>query len=1244
MGVPFTHLHVHTQYSLLDGASKPEELLRRAMELGMDSIAITDHGNMYGAVDLYQTAQKLSKEAEKQGKPGIRVIIGCEVYLTPGSRFDRIDKQPRYHLILLAENNEGYRNLSHLVSLGYIDGFYRKPRIDKDILRQYHEGIICLTACVQGEIPQAILSGNEERARAAVREYLDIFDKEHLFLEMQNHNLPEEARVNRGLHKLAAEFGLKLVVTNDLHYVRRADASAQDVLLCIQTNKTVTDPDRMKFNNDWYYCKSYEEMQELFPDDEEALRNTHAIAERCHVDFAFGKLLLPEFPIPEKYRGDADACVRDICTAEIPHRYGADLAALTDPAERQALQDKVEQRLGYELGIIRTMGYAAYFLIVWDFIRYCRSHKDGSGRPDPIPVGPGRGSAAGSIVAYLLHITNIDPLKYDLLFERFLNPERVSMPDIDTDFCYKRRGEVLDYVIRKYGPDHVSLIVTFGTLQARAAVRDAGRALGLPLAEVDRVAKAVPRTLGITLKDALASSRELQTLYETDEGVHHLIDIAKSVEGLPRNTGTHAAGVVIAPKPLIDLVPLQLDEGVQGEGISQDRMITTQYDKNQVEELGLLKMDFLGLRTLTVMADAVRFIKESTGETVDLDNIPLEDKAVSDMLCAGDTQGVFQLESAGMTRLVVRLAPQTMKDLVPLVALYRPGPLDAGMAEKFIEGRRLHHAVESIHPLLDPILADTYGVVLYQEQVMQTASILAGFTLGEADILRRAMGKKKVKDLISMKMRFIEGAQKLHNVPPAKSEEIFEILLKFAGYGFNKSHSVAYGLVAYQTAYLKAHWPAEFFAALLTSVISDPDKMSWYITVCRDRGIRILPPDINASRSGFSVEKGAIRFGLNGIKSVGEGAVEDIVRAREEGGRFKDILDFCKRVNYRQLNTRLLENLIKCGAMDSLGAHRSQLLAVCKQALELGQKQQKDSLSGQFSLFGGDEFSEVNTIVLPYLEEMSRSLMLKDEKELAGFYMTGHPLDGYRKALESFTPIYTLTEENSQVRDGDFLKVAGIVSECNIRLTKKGDNMAILTLEDFSGRVSVLVFPKAYNQFSRLVAEDSVIGVEGRFSIDEREEKVIASQIVPLQEGQAAPPLGRSGNGRTNGGYGGYAQAGYDTPPGMPAQETASGYGAPSALADGGHTGATPGTGPLAVPPGAVLELVVPADREAKPVLDSLVRLLRQHHGNHMVFLKLMGSRQRIRLDPGYYVDGSDDLQREVGILLGDGAFRVRNV
>ena len=1252
MSVPFTHLHVHTQYSLLDGTSKPKELLQCAMEMGMDSIAITDHGNMYGAVDFYQTAQKLNKEAEKEGKPGIKVIFGCECYLAPGSRFERIDKQPRYHLILLAENQEGYHNLAKLVSLGFIDGFYRKPRIDKEILRKYSKGVICLSACIQGEIPQMIIHQNLDGAEQALQEYIAIFGRENFFLEMQNHNLEEERIVNRQLHKFAKKYGVKLVVTNDMHYVKREDASAQDVLLCIQTNKKVDDPDRMRFNNDWYYCKSYEEMKELFPDDEEALQNTHAIAERCNVDFTFGKLLLPEFPIPEQFHNSADKYVRSLCEEEIPKRYGALLAKLPEETRLKKAAE-ISQRLNYELEIIKTMGYAAYFLIVWDFINYCRNHTDDSGNPDPIPVGPGHGSAAGSIVAYLMHITNIDPLDFDLLFERFLNPQRVSMPDIDTDFCYRRRGEVLDYVISKYGADHVSLIITFGTLQARAAVRDVGRALGISLQKTDQVAKAVPRELGITLDRAL-QSKDLRTMYDSDPDVKRIIDIAKSVEGLPRNSGTHAAGVVIAPKPLIELVPLQLDEATDVEtGISQERMITTQFDKTQVEELGLLKMDFLGLRTLTVMDDALRYIKESTGQVIDLDNIPLEDEAVSKMLCAGDTQGVFQLESAGMTQLVERLAPTSMRDLVPLVALYRPGPLDAGMADKFIEGRKQHRAVESIHPLLDDILADTYGVVLYQEQVMNTARILAGFSLGEADIMRRAMGKKKAKDLIAMESRFVEGAQKNHNIPPEKSKEIFDLLLKFAGYGFNKSHSVAYGLVAYQTAYLKAHWPAEYFAALMTSIMGNTDKVSWYITVCKDRGIPVLPPDVNASQEGFSVEKGAIRFGLVGIKSVGEGAVREIVRVRQEGGRFRDILDFCKRVNYQTLNRRLLENLIKCGAMDSLGAYRSQLLAIYEKALNLGVQQQRDYNSGQLGLFGDDDFAEVNAVPLPRMNEMSRSELLKCEKELIGFYVTGHPLDDYRMALENLMPLYNLTDDNSSVQDGQIINVGGIISRIDSKVTKKGDSMAVLLLEDFSSRIEVVVFPKTYNEYSKLLRGDAVVEVEGRFSVDERGSKIIASRLALLKKRKAPSLSAQRMDGQhrnetviDNNNY----VRNTDVTAYSCINENSEASAELSQQTVTNIVTSVEGASPtinvkdhVYVTNNAVIELTVMAEKESENVTKALIAILQKHHGNTKVFLKLMGSRRRILLDSRFYVNGQDmELQVELRNLLGNNAFRVK--
>ena len=1053
----FTHLHVHTEYSLLDGASKITDLLSYAKELGMDSIAITDHGVMYGVIDFYQ-------EAVKQG---IKPILGCEVYVVD----NHLEKNNRsmHHLILLAENNTGYHNLMKIVSKGQLEGFYYKPRVDKEILRQNSEGIICLSACIIGEVPSYILQDNMDGARRTVQEFIDIFGKENYFLEVQDHSLPEDKKINRGLKILAQEFGLGLVATNDLHYVRKKDAEAQDVLMCIQTNSTVDAPERMRFPNNEFYLKSYDEMADLFGSCPEALENTQLIAERCNVELEFGKLLLPEFPIPEGF-ADANAYLLHLCQEAIPVKYGGQ-------------NEEVLKRLDFELDIIRTMGYSCYFLIVWDFIDYCKKHD--------IPVGPGRGSAAGSIVAYLLGITNIDPLKYHLLFERFLNPERVSMPDIDTDFCYVKRDQVLDYVVRRYGQERVAQIITFGTLQARAAVRDVGRALGMTYGAVDEVAKKIPRELGITLDKALASNNELHDLYEQNEQVHRLIDLAKSVEGMPRNAGTHAAGVIIAPQDLKDYVPLQL--GNEGS-------VITQYDKDKVENLGLLKMDFLGLRTLTVIGDTIRFIEETTGEKIDIDNIPLADKKTCQMLCDGDTYGVFQLESAGITKLVMELAPESFEDLIPLVALYRPGPLGTGMAEDFIAGRHGRRTAEILHPLMEPILADTYGVILYQEQVMQITSALAGFTLGQADILRRAMGKKKAKELDSMREAFIEGARKINNIPEELSNRIFSLLQHFAGYGFNKSHSVAYALVAYQTAYLKAHWPAQYMAAFLNSIISDGDKLSWYISVCRNANIKVLPPDVNESGFDFTVHKGnSIRFGLAGIKSAGEAAVKEIIRAREDGGEFTGLVDFCRRVSMRVVNKRVVENLIKCGAMDSFGAKRSQLLAIVEQAAELGASYQKDYASGQMGLFDDteDSFAEINDIKLPDLEEMPRANVLQNEKELIGFYVTGHPLDEYKKILNKYTPLYWLQNENN-VADGQYINIAGIISDCVIKTTRKGDTMAVLTLEDYTGRTEVLVFPSVYQSCLKEMYKENIVAIEGRMNIDERSRGVNALKVTKL--------------------------------------------------------------------------------------------------------------------------------------------------
>ena len=1051
----FTHLHVHTEYSLLDGASKIPELVAYAKELGMDSLAITDHGVMYGAVEFYQECTKA----------GIKPIIGCEVYLAKGSHLDMTEKT-RYHLILLAENDIGYHNLMKIVSKGQLEGFYYKPRVDKDILRTYSEGIICLSACIAGEVPRLINSGNMDGARRCVQEYIDIFGKDNYFLEIQNHDIPEEKTAAEGLRQLAQEFGIGLVATNDLHYVRREDAEAQDVLLCIQTTSNVDDPGRMRFPNDSFYLKSAEEMAELFGGYPEALENTCRIADRCNVKLEFGHLLLPEFPVPEGF--DAVSYLRHLCEEALPERY-------------EVVDETVRKRLDFELDIINTMGYACYFLIVWDFINYCRSHD--------IPVGPGRGSAAGSIVAYLLRITNIEPLRYHLLFERFLNPERVSMPDIDTDFCYVKRNQVLDYVVRRYGQERVSQIITFGTLQARAAVRDVGKALGMSYTSVDEVAKMIPRELGITLDKALKSSNDFKRAYESRPEVKKLVDLARSVEGLPRNAGTHAAGVIIAPRDLRDYVPLQ-----QGS----DSGVITQYDKNKVEELGLLKMDFLGLRTLTVIGDCIQFIKETTGETVDIDNIPLHDKETCEMLCRGETACVFQLESAGITKLVMDLAPESFEDLIPLVALYRPGPLGTGMAEDFIAGRHGQRTAEVLHPLMEPILEDTYGVILYQEQVMQITSALAGFTLGQADILRRAMGKKKAKELDSMRASFIEGAKRLHDIPEELSDRIFSLLQHFAGYGFNKSHSVAYALVAYETAYLKAHWRAQYYAAFLNSVIGDGDKLSWYISVCKNDNIKILAPDVNESGRDFTVlPNKTIRFGLAGIKSTGGAAVEAIISARSEGGPFTSLTDFCCRVNMRVVNKRVVENLIKSGAMDSFGARRSQLLSVLDQAIDLGAACQRDRANGQLGLFGDDQTFGMEEIRLPQRTEIPKQTLLQYEKELLGFYVTDHPLSEYKEVMQRFMPLHQFIGE-TQVQDNQFVRVAGIISSCNIKTTKSGDTMALLTLEDFTGRFPVIIFPKNYQACIRDVFEDNVVSIEGRFSVDERESKIIAMSVHSL--------------------------------------------------------------------------------------------------------------------------------------------------
>ena len=1052
----FVHLHVHSEYSLLDGAGRIKDLIRRVKEQGMTAVALTDHGSMYGAVEFYKQAQK----------QGVKPLIGCEVYVAPRSRKEKtaVEGESYYHLVLLAANNEGYRNLIELVSRGYSEGFYYKPRVDREILRQYSGGLIALSACIAGEIPAMLLKNDPQGAEELAREYRDIFGRDHFYLELQDHGMEEQRQVNPELAALAKKLDIGLVATNDIHYIDKRDAECHDVLLCIQTGKTVQDEARMKFPNDEFYLKSPAEMAEVFAAYPEALANTCRIAERCNVTFDFGSLYLPDFPVPAGVT--ADGYLECLCREALPGRYG-------DPGP------DVLARLDFELAVIREMGYSSYFLIVWDFVKYARQ--------ESIPVGPGRGSAAGSLVSYLLGITNIDPLKYGLLFERFLNPERVTMPDIDIDFCYERRSRIIEYVVNRYGSDRVAQIITFGTMAARAAIRDVGRALNMPYGDVDRIAKLVPAELGITLKRAQETNKELQQLYREDPAVQKLVDLAMAVEGLPRHASTHAAGVVIAKEPLTHYVPLQ---------VSSEGFLTTQFDKDRIEEIGLLKMDLLGLRTLTVIGDALEMIRVNKGETIDIDAIPLDDAATGAMLGAGDTSGVFQMESSGMTNLVRDLRPERFEDLIPLVALYRPGPLGSGMVADFVDGRHGKKVTQYMHPLLEPILQETFGVILYQEQVMQIASSLAGFSLGQADLLRRAMGKKKADVLDAQRAGFLAGAAE-RGIDKKLATEIFDLMAHFADYGFNKSHSAAYALVAYQTAYLKAHYPHEFYAALLTSVMGTSEKMGAYIEECRRRGLAVLPPDINASGTRFTVDGPAIRFGLSGVKNAGEGAIASIIAARQAGGPFVSLADFCCRVDLRLVNKRVVESLIKCGAFDSLGARRSQLLAVLEQACDLAVAQQKDAASGQIGLFEETAETCVNHIVLPDIPEMPVEQQLAMEKEMTGFYVTGHPLDKFRDKMVKLPQIAALS--SGEFNDGQQVKVAGLVASAKRINTKTGNMMCFINLEDFTHQIEVVVFSRVFERCNRLLIPDMPVLVKGRLNLHEEGAKIIADEVSPLE-------------------------------------------------------------------------------------------------------------------------------------------------
>lgn len=1052
----FVHLHCHTEYSLLDGAGRISQLVAKAKELGMPAMAITDHGVMYGVVDFY-------KEAKKQG---IKPILGCEVYVAPHSRFDKTQRgENAYcHLVLLAENNEGYQNLIQLVSLSFTEGFYYRPRVDKELLRRYSKGVIALSACLGGEIPGLLLKGQRAEAEKAALEYQAIFGADNFFLELQDHGLPEQPGVNQALAEMAQKLKMPLVATNDLHYLAKKDAEHHDVLLCIQTGKILTDQDRMRFETDQFYLRSAEEMAELFAGQNEAIFNTLRIAERCNVELDFGTLHLPRYPLPEGM--DADSYLEKICRDGLAARYSR-------------MTPEIEQRLAYELDVIRKMGYSGYFLIVWDFIRYAREHK--------IPVGPGRGSAAGSLVAYVLRITNVDPLKYGLLFERFLNPERVSMPDIDIDFCYEKRQQVIDYVVAFYGEDRVSQIATFGTMAAKAAIRDVGRVLGIAYAAVDRIAKLVPNELGITLARALEISLELKQEYEGNPESRRLLDIAMALEGMPRHVSTHAAGVVISKEPLARYVPLHRT----GDGI-----VATQYDKDRVEELGLLKMDLLGLRTLTVIGDALNNIRQNRGLEIDLEQIPLDDQKTAAMLSNGETAGVFQLESAGMTNLIKELRPERFEDLIPLVALYRPGPLGSGMVDDFIQGRHGKKNVRYMHPLLEPVLKDTFGVILYQEQVMQIASVIAGFSLGQADLLRRAMGKKKPEVLAAQREGFLAGALE-RGISRQLAGELFDLMEHFADYGFNKSHSAAYAVVAYQTAYLKANYPPEYMAALLTSVMATNEKIAYYIDQCRRMGIKVLPPDVNASGTSFTVVDGDIRFGLAAVKNVGKAAIESIVEAREAGGAFTSVFDFCRRTDPRVINKRVLESLIKCGAFDTLQSRRSQLLHMLDLLGEFAQAAQRDKLTGQTALFDYDDMEKTSEIPWPDVPEMPAAQLLAYEKETLGFYITGHPLHEFATLIEKRT---TAIGELAGVAEGKKTTIAGIIVEHKKIITKSGDTMAFMQLEDLTESVEVVVFPRVYQQAGFLLASDEPLVVTGRINHQDEGVKLIAENVQLARE------------------------------------------------------------------------------------------------------------------------------------------------
>lgn len=1141
---PFVHLHVHTEYSLLDGSAKIKELVQRTKELGMNSIAITDHGAMYGAIEFYKAAL----EAE------VKPIIGCEVYVAAESRLIKDGKGGGYyHLVLLAENNEGYQNLIKLVSYGFIDGFYYKPRVDKDLLRKYHKGIIASSACLAGEVARNILTVSYEKAKESALEYLDIFGEGNFFLELQDHGMREQKQVNMALVRMSQETDIPLIATNDSHYIYKEDEEPHDILLCIQTGKTVLDEDRMRYEGGQFYVKSPEEMYDLFSYAPQALENTAKIAERCNVSFRFHELKLPRFDVPEGKT--AQQYLREICQAGFVKKY---------PQGKKEWKSRLE----YELSTIENMGYVDYFLIVWDFIKYAKDNG--------IIVGPGRGSAAGSMVSYCLSITTIDPLKYDLIFERFLNPERVSMPDIDIDFCYERRQEVIDYVIQKYGEDHVAQIITFGTMAARAAIKDVGRALAMPYAEVDRISKMIPTELGITIKKALTMNPDLQKAYETEEDTHRLIDTSMRLEGLPRHSSTHAAGVVICKEPVMEYVPLSANDG----------QVNTQYTMTLLEELGILKMDFLGLRTLTVIQNAVQEVERIHGITVDIDAIPDDDGEVYQLISQGKTEGVFQLESAGMKQFMRELQPKRLEDLIAGISLYRPGPMD--FIPKYIKGKNNPENIQYTHKSLEPILQNTYGCIVYQEQVMQIVRDLAGYSLGRSDLVRRAMSKKKASVMAEERKNFVYGVGEevpgcvKNGIPAEVAEKIFDEMTDFAKYAFNKSHAACYAVVGYQTAWLKAHYPVEFMAALMTSVMDNAGKVSSYIEECKKMGIALLPPDINEGYGHFSVSQDKIRFGLAAIKNVGRSVVNALVLERKKGGFFQSMTDFCNRMETGEINKRSIESLIKAGSMDSLGGARSQYMAIYKSILDGIGQARKNNIAGQMNLFEMDMGEESYQLQddLPKIAEYEPRDKLAMEKEVLGIYVSGHPLAEYQDMLRKKISHNSLDflpeeegEERQQIEDQTKVIVGGMIATVSVKYTRNNDKMAFLTLEDFRGTVEIIVFPKVYQQFNELLQEERVILIKGRANVSaDGEAKVIASQIQLLQLEEEKIPT--------------------------------------------------------------TLWLKIENGKEIP--LQQIIGVLLRHKGNIPVYIYQEKTKDKMKAERKYWVNGSLELQEELKLLLGE--------